>query len=156
MERIEKEIEVRAPLGAVYDQWTQFEEFPLFMAGVKEVRQLDDRRLYWRAEILGKEVEWEAEIFEQIPDTRIAWRSTSGHPNSGTVSFVPAKDGNTKVTVVVEYQPIGIAEKVADALGAISLRIGGDLKRFRDFMEDGGGGGAVGGWRGEIREGLPT
>src|SRR5215207_9904710 len=66
--RIEKEIEVKVPLNVAYNQWTQFETFPEFMEGVKEVRQLDDRRLFWRAIILGREVEWQAEIFEQVPD----------------------------------------------------------------------------------------
>ena len=72
METIEKNIEVEAPLSTVYNQWTQFEDFPKFMEGVEEVRQLDDRRLHWKAEIGGKEKEWDAEIFQQIPDHRIA------------------------------------------------------------------------------------
>jgi uncharacterized membrane protein len=48
MEGIKKTIEVDCPLSHVYNQWTQFEEFPRFMDGVKEVRQLDDQRLHWR------------------------------------------------------------------------------------------------------------
>jgi uncharacterized membrane protein len=87
MEGIQKEIEVRAPLGAVYNQWTQFEDFPKFMEGVKEVRQLNDKRLFWHAEILGQDIDWEAEIYEQIPDSRIAWRSVTGHPNAGLSSL---------------------------------------------------------------------
>lgn len=151
MERIEKSIEVKAPLSAVYNQWTQFEQFPQFMEGVKSVQQLDDKRLAWKAEILGQEIDWIAEIYEQIPDERIAWRSTSGHPNSGTVYFSSVDAGTTKVTLVIEYEPQGAAEKIADALGALSLRISGDLRRFRQLMEERGS--ASGGWRGEIREG---
>ena len=67
MERIHKSIEVDCPLSHVYNQWTQFEEFPRFMEGVKEVRQLDDQRLHWRASIGGKEKEWTAKIIEQDP-----------------------------------------------------------------------------------------
>ena len=153
MQRIEKEIEVNAPVRAVYNQWTQFEEFPRFMGGVKAVKQLSENRLAWRAEILGKEIEWEAEIYEQVPDQRIAWRSTSGHPNKGAVTFTPVGADSTKVTLVLEYEPMGAAEKIADALGAVSARVEGDLRRFRQFIEERGA--ATGGWRGDIHQGTP-
>jgi uncharacterized membrane protein len=55
MSVMEKSIVVDAPIRQVYNQWTQFEEFPLFMEGVDEVRQLDDKRLHWRATIGGVE-----------------------------------------------------------------------------------------------------
>jgi uncharacterized membrane protein len=150
--RIEKEIEVKVPLSVAYNQWTQFETFPEFMEGVKEVRQLDDRRLFWRAIILGREVEWEAEIYEQVPDNRIAWRSTSGEPNVGAVYFSGVDADTTKITLVMQYDPQGFGEKIADALGAVSLRVQGDLERFRDFIEKRHT--ETGGWRGEIREGA--
>jgi uncharacterized membrane protein len=149
MERVEKEIEVDAPVSVVYNQWTQFEEFPEFMEGVTEVRQLDYRRLYWQAEILGKEFDWDAEIYEQVPDTRIAWRSTSGKPNAGAVYFTELGD-KTKVRLVIDYEPEGLAEKVADALGVVESRVETNLQRFRDFIERRGR--ETGGWRGEIRE----
>jgi uncharacterized membrane protein len=99
METIEKSIEVDAPIRAVYNQWTQFEEFPEFMKGIEEVRQLDDKRLHWRANIGGKEKEWDAEIYEQVPDQRIAWRSISGAPNTGIVSFQSVSDNRTRITL---------------------------------------------------------
>lgn len=148
MQRIEKDIEVKARLSVVYNQWTQFESFPQFMEGVKSVHQLDESHLAWKAEILGQEIEWEAEIIEQVPDQRIAWRSTSGHPNAGTVSFTAIDVDTTKVSLVIEYEPQGAAEKLADALGIVSFRIGGDLKRFKQFIEDRGA--ASGAWRGSI------
>jgi uncharacterized membrane protein len=149
MERIEKEIEVKAPIRAVYNQWTQFEEFPHFMEGVKEVRQLDDKRLHWRAEILGQSIEWDATIDEQIPEERIAWRSTTGHPNAGAVYFTPTGPDSTRIKLVISYQLLGAAEKIADALGAASLRVEGDLRRFRKFIEERQV--ETGAWRGEIR-----
>jgi uncharacterized membrane protein len=150
MERIEKEIEVTAPLRVVYNQWTQFEEFPKFMEGVEEVRQLDDKRLFWRAEILGKHLEWEAEIFEQVPDQRIAWRSIMGKSNAGAVYFTGLGD-KTRVRLVLDYEPEGAVEKLGDTLGILGRRVEGDLKRFRDFIEQRGR--ETGGWRGEIHEG---
>src|SRR4051812_49989174 len=111
MERIEKSVEVKAPVQAVYNQWTQFEEFPRFMAGVKEVTQLDDTHLHWHAEIWGKDKEWDAEITEQVPDQRISWRSTSGAQNAGTVRFEPLDADRTRIHLAMAYEPEGALEK---------------------------------------------
>jgi uncharacterized membrane protein len=148
MAELEKAIEVDAPLREVYNQWTQFEDFPRFMEGVEEVRQLDDKHLYWRAKIGGVEREWHAEIVDQVPDERIAWRGLTGVAPSGAVLFRPLTDGRTEVTLRVRYEPEGVTENVASALGLLSARVQGDLERFRDFMEERGR--ATGGWRGEI------
>jgi hypothetical protein len=131
-------IEINAPLRAVYDQWTQFEEFPRFMEGVEEVRQDGPRTLFWTARIAGKEKRWEAEILEQITDHRIAWRSIDGTPNSGEVRFEPLDEERTRITLTMEYEPEGFFEKAGDALGIPSGRAEGDLKRFRDFIEERG------------------
>ncbi len=149
MERIEKSIEVDVPLTIAYDQWTQFEDFPHFMEGVQEVKQLDERRLFWAADIAGKRVNWEAEIYEQIPDSRIAWRSISGAPNAGAINFQSLGPNQTRVSLVIEYQPMGAVEKVGDALGLVSLRVENDLRRFKDFIERRGA--PSGAWRGAIR-----
>src|SRR6185503_16865128 len=124
MERIEKSIEVRQPVRTVYNQWTQFEEFPRFMAGVKEVRQLDDTHVHWHAEIWGKDKEWDAEITEQVPDQCIAWRSTSGDaPNAGMVRFEPVASDRTRVRLTMDYEPQGAVENAGDALGVLSRRV---------------------------------
>jgi uncharacterized membrane protein len=151
MEVIEESIEVEAPIETVYNQWTQFEEFPRFMEGVKQVQQLDDKRLHWRAEIGGKEKEWDAEIYRQVQDQEIAWRSTSGASNGGTVRFDKAGGGETRVTLEIAYEPEGVVENVADALGIVSMRVKGDLKRFKQFVESRGR--ETGAWRGEINPG---
>ena len=106
MERIEKSVEVKAPVNAVYNQWTQFEEFPSFMKHVEEVRQIDDAHLHWRANVCRQGQEWDAEIVEQIPDRRVAWRSTSGDaPNAGEVRFEPVGADRTRVHLAMEYEP---------------------------------------------------
>jgi hypothetical protein len=148
---VEKSIEVAAPLSAAYNQWTQFEEFPRFMEGVTEVRQLNDKRLHWVASVAGKQKEWDAEIVEQTPDTRIAWRSATGAHNEGIVDFLPTDYGGTKVTVRMTYDPEGIIENVGDALGLLSRRVEGDLQRFKEFLEARGR--ETGGWRGAIHGG---
>jgi uncharacterized membrane protein len=152
MERIEKSIEVQCPVHDVYNQWTQFEDFPQFMSGVKEIRQLDDTHLHWHAEVWGKDKEWDAEITEQVPDQRIAWRSTTPDaPNAGAVQFEPIAEGRTRVQLTMEYDPQGVVENVGDALGAFSRRVESSVEEFKKFIE--GRGAPTGEWRGEVRSG---
>jgi uncharacterized membrane protein len=151
MAQIEKAIEVNVPVRTAYNQWTQFEQFPQFMEGVEEVRQLDDKRLNWRASIAGKTEEWQAEIVEQTPDKVVAWRSTTGAENAGHVSFVSAGAEATRVTLRLDYDPEGMVESVGDKLGFVSRRVEGDLERFKEFIE--GRGSETGAWRGEIHGG---
>jgi len=148
MSTIEKSIEVNVPVRAAYNQWTQFEEFPQFMEGVKEVTQLDEKRLHWKAEIAGQEKEWNAEITEQTPDQRIAWTSRSGAPNGGVVTFHRLSDDKSKVMLQLDYDPQGFVENLGDTLGIVSLRVQGDLERFKEFIEKRGR--ETGAWRGRV------
>lgn len=151
MERIEKNIEVNCPVRTVYNQWTQFEDFPRFMTGVKQVRQLDDTHVHWLAEVWGKDVEWDAEITEQDPDRRISWRSTPGTPNAGTVRFEPLDGERTAVRLVMAYEPVDTVEKVGDALGLLEARVQSTLQDFKKFIESRGR--ETGQWRGEVDKG---
>jgi uncharacterized membrane protein len=149
METIEKSVEINVPVHSAYNQWTQFEEFPRFMDGVESVKQLDDTRLHWVANIGGERKEWEARITEQIPDQRIAWRSESGAFTSGMVSFRPLNSDSTRVTVRLNYEPTDLTEKIGDMLGMVSRRVEGDLERFKDFIESRRH--ETGSWRGTIK-----
>lgn len=149
MSVIEKSIEINVPVRAVYNQWTQFEEFPNFMEGVRQVKQIDDRHLHWKADIGGKEKEWDAEITEQIPDERIAWRSRDGAANAGVVTFHRLSDSKSKIMLQLEYDPEGFVEHAGDAVGVVSQRILGDLERFKTFIE--GRGRETGAWRGTVK-----
>jgi uncharacterized membrane protein len=150
MASIEKSIEVRVPVHTAYNQWTQFEEFPRFMEGVQEVRQLDDTHLHWRAKIGGKEEEWDAVITEQVPDDRIAWRNSSGAHNAGVITFHKLDDQRTKLMLQIDYEPHGATEKMGSALGMVERRVEGDLERFKEFIETRGA--ETGAWRGEVRQ----
>jgi uncharacterized membrane protein len=145
---VTKSIDVEVPVRTAYDQWTQFEEFPRFMEGVEEVRQIDDANLHWRADVGGKDVEWTARITEQIPDERIAWTSTSGARNAGVVTFHHLAPGRCRVTLQLDYEPEGIAETLGDWLGLMGRRTEGDLERFKEFIEERGA--PTGAFRGEI------
>jgi uncharacterized membrane protein len=151
MSTIEKSIQVNVPVHTAYNQWTQFEEFPRFMEGVREVRQLDDTHVRWRAEVAGKDKEWDAEITEQLPDQRIAWRSVSGARNAGVVTFHRIDDDTTRIMLQMDYEPEGVIENAGDTSGVLSLRIQGDLERFKDFVESSGQ--ESGAWRGRVQQG---
>ena len=151
MERIDKTFEIDCPVNTVYNQWTQFEEFPRFMAGVEEVRQTDDTHLHWRAKVGGKQKEWDAEIVEQVPDRRIAWRSISGAANAGTVRFEPLNKDRTRVQLTMEYEPAGFVEKAGDAVGLVSRKLDKAVEDFKKVIEERRT--ETGGWRGEVHGG---
>jgi uncharacterized membrane protein len=148
MSTIEQSITVNVPIRTAYNQWTQFEEFPNFMEGVVTVKQLDDRRLHWHTNIGGRDKEFDTEITEQIPDQRIAWRSRSGSDNGGVVTFHRLDDHTTRIMLQMEYTPEGALEKAGDMIGMASMRVKGDLERFKEFIESQGR--ETGAWRGEI------
>jgi len=152
MSTIEQSIELEVPVHTAYNQWTQFEEFPAFMDGVAEVRQLDERHLHWVAEFGGTRHEWDAEITEQRPDERVAWRNTDGKDNAGVVTFHKLDDSRSRVMVQLDFVPEGIKEKLGDAMGAPDRRVKADLERFKEMIETRGT--ETGAWRGEVpREG---
>ena len=148
MSTIEQSIEVHAPISTVYNQWTQFEEVPQFMDGVDEVRQLDDTHLHWVASFGGTQHEWDAEITEQLPDERVAWRNTDGKDNAGVVTFHKLDEDTTRVMVQMDFVPEGIKEKIGDAIGAPDRRVKGDLERFKEMIESRGV--ETGAWRGAV------
>ncbi|MEU6511517.1 SRPBCC family protein [Streptomyces sp. NPDC046942] len=154
MSTVKEAVDVEVPVRVAYGQWTQFEDFPNFMEGVEEVRQLDDRHNHWITSIGGVRREFDTEIVDQLPDDRITWRSIAGETQQrGSVRFQRLDDMHTRVELTMDVEPSGLAEKGADALGMIDRRVKGDLRRFKDYVERGGGAG--GGWRGRIRPGDP-
>jgi len=148
MSTIERSIEVDVPVSTAYNQWTQFEEFPRFMEGVESVRQSDDRHLHWVADIAGVRREWDAEITEQHPDERVAWRATGGTQNAGVVTFHRLDADRTKIMLQLEVDPEGFVEQAGDRLGFVSRRAASDLERFKEYIEDRGR--ETGAWRGDV------
>jgi hypothetical protein len=147
---VEESIEVNLPVSTVYNQWTQFEDFPQFMSGVTSVKQLSDDRLEWVAEIAGVRRRWEATIVEQTPERKIAWAATEGATNAGAVTFQDL-GGRTLVHLSLEYEPEGLVEKVGDKLNVVENRAKGDVERFKKFVESEGY--ATGAWRGSVNPG---
>lgn len=151
MSSVQEIIDVDVPLSTAYNQWTQFEDFPMFMNAVQEVRQVDDTHLHWKATIAGKLKEWDTEITQQIPDRRIAWRSTSGAQNSGSVNFERLGADRTRIVLRIRYLPEDFLESAADAVGVVKLQTKQNLSKFKDFLETRGT--ETGAWRGSVGAG---
>ena len=151
MATVHESISVRAPISTVYNQWTQFEEFPRFMEGVEHVQQLDDTRLHWVTEFGGKQHEWEAKIVEQKPDSRIAWQAVDGKDNGGTVTFHSEGPDVTRVDVEMQYDPEGLVESLGSKIGSDDRRVKADLERFKELVESRGA--ETGAWRGKVEAG---
>jgi uncharacterized protein (TIGR02271 family) len=142
METIERSIDLNVPVQVAYQQWTRFEEFPRFMEGVEAVRRLDAKRLHWVANIGGSHKEWDAQITEDVPNERIAWRSEAGEFTAGVVTFQPLSADRTRMTVRFDYEPHGVKETLGDWLGLVSRRVENDLERFKAVVEAEGRGAA--------------
>ncbi|MFH8989592.1 SRPBCC family protein [Streptomyces sp. NPDC017940] len=150
MSTVTESVDVEVPARTAYNQWTQFEEFPHFMEGVEKVVQLDERRNHWTTKIGGVRREFDTEIVDQLPDERIAWRTTSGDiKQMGMVRFQALDAVHTRVELVMDIEPGGMTEKAADTMGIIDRRVKGDMQRFKEFIE--GRSLETGSWRGRIR-----
>lgn len=148
MSSVTQSVDVNVDVRTAYNQWTQFERFPQFMAGVESVTQLDATHLHWKTDIGGIRREFDAEITEQLPDERVAWKSTDGTTHAGVVTFVPLDDNKTRVTTQLDWEPEGLVEKAGAALGVDATQVKGDLRRFKDYIESHGT--ETGAWRGEV------
>lgn len=148
MATVQESIDVSVPVSTAYNQWTQFETFPEFMGGVESITQISDTHNHWVTKVGGVEREFDTEITEQHPDERIAWKSTDGKSHAGVVTFHRLSDSTTRVTIQLDWDPEGFAEKVGAAVGADDRQVKSDLQRFKEFIENAGG--ETGAWRGNV------
>ena len=153
MSTVTESVDVAVPVRTAYNQWTQFEEFPQFMDGVEEIRQVTPEMTHWKVKIAGVEREFDARITEQHPDERVAWTSVDGPTHAGVVTFHRLDDSHTRVTVQMDLEPEGVAETVGDKAGFVDRKVKGDVKRFKEFIESRGG--ETGAWRGDVARPQP-
>jgi uncharacterized membrane protein len=152
MGQVQKSIDVDVPVSTAYNQWTQFETFPQFMSGVESITQTDDTHTHWVTNIAGVDREFDAEITEQHPDERVAWRSVDGETqHAGVVTFHRLDEAKTRVMVQIEWQPSGVAEKVGSAVNVDDRQVANDLDRFKKMIESRGS--ESGAWRGDVDAG---
>lgn len=136
MARIQQSIDVGVPVHVVYNQLTQFEDYPRFMQDVETVHQLDDTHLHWSAKMSYQPLEWDSEIVEQIPGRCIAWRNDGGPLQAGKVELQPVGDGKARVIMTVECDPALVpAEHSGNPEETVARRIEDDLARLKQFIE---------------------
>ncbi|MGV8885001.1 MAG: SRPBCC family protein [Microbacteriaceae bacterium] len=135
MASVTKSIDVDVAISVAYNQWTQFESFPQFMNGIESISQLDDTHMHWKVKIGGVEREFDAEIVEQHPDERVAWRSTDGTTHAGVVTFHRLGDAQTRVTVQIDWEPEGFVENAGALLGVDDIQVSHDLDKFKELIE---------------------
>ncbi len=149
MSTVTESVDVNVPVRTAYNQWTQFETFPQFMEGVERVVQVDDTHTHWVTKVAGVRREFDAAITEQHPDERVAWKSTGGDTrHAGVVTFHRLDNDHTRVTIQLEWQPEGAAEKVGSAVGVDDRQVKADAKRFKEYIEQRGA--ETGAWRGDV------
>jgi uncharacterized membrane protein len=148
---VQEFIDVGVDLETAYDQFTQFEDWPKFMHRVERIEQRDDSTLMWHENIWGVRRSWEAEITDQTPCERIAWRSKGGPQTVGVATFHRLSDNLTRILVTLDFQPKGLFEKTASGMRISRRALTSDLMRFKGFIELRDE--PTGDWRGQIEDG---
>ena len=148
MSTVKSDIDVNVPISVAYNQWTQFESFPQFMGGIDSISQVDDTHTHRNVSIAGIKREFDAEITEQKPDERVAWKSIGGETHAGVVTFHRIADDQTRVSVQLDWKPEGLVEKVGALLQVDDIQIDRDLHRFKELIESNGF--ETGAWRGTV------
>lgn len=136
MVSVQRSIEIRVPVHTLYNQLTQFEDYPQFMQDIESVEQRDDTHLHWKARTMDQPIEWDAVITECVPDQHIAWQSENGPGNAGKVELQPVGPAASRLTLTLvsefDFEPMTPA---GDVKAELSERIWEDLARLRSMVE---------------------
>lgn len=139
MNETTKTIEIDAPVSDVYRLWAEFENFPRFMEHIQDVRKTGDRTSHWvMSGPAGRELEWDAETVEMVPNQRISWASISGDVvTRGSAVFESLDASRTRVSVTMEYSSSGggLYDWIGRLLGRPESRLETDLENFKKFAE---------------------
>src|SRR6188472_1067997 len=148
---VQQSVDIGVPVATVYNQFTQFEEWPKFMHRVTSVSQEDETHIAFKSKIWGVSKEFQAEIDEQRPDERVKWHVVEGLSHKGVVTFHELAPRLTRVELNVDVEPGSLIEKFARGARHVKRAMRADLHRFKAYIvmneEESGE------WRGTIDEG---
>ena len=148
---IQQSVDIGVPIETVYNQFTQFEDWPNFMHRVKRLTQNEDNEVGFQCKIWGKNKEFTAKIDTQRPDERIKWEVTQGMTHRGVVTFHELGPNLTRVQLSFDVEPGGMVEKIARGARYVKRAARADLHRFKAFIEYAEQ--ETGAWRGRIEDG---
>jgi uncharacterized membrane protein len=148
---VQQSVDIGAPIETVYNQWTQFEDWPSFMHRVTRVTQEDDCTVSFATKIWGKTKEFTANIETQRPNERIKWSVSQGMTHTGVVTFHELGPNLTRVLLSFDVDPGGLIEKAARGMRYVKRAARADLHRFKALIEMAGV--ETGAWRGRIEDG---
>jgi uncharacterized membrane protein YgcG len=148
---VQQSVDIGAPIETVYNQWTQFEDWPSFMHRVTRVTQEDDCTLSFATKIWGKTKEFTANIETQWPNERIKWSVSQGMTHTGVVTFHELAPNLTRVLLSFDVEPGSLIEKAARGMRHVKRAARADLHRFKALIEMAGL--ETGAWRGRIEDG---
>ncbi len=140
----QKTFDIAAPLEEVFRIWTNYAFFPQFMSHVRQIEELGDGRSRWIvAGPMGREIQWNVVVTENVPNQVFAWKTEPGSPvvHSGVMHFQRNEDGGTRIHIRLAYsQPAGVGgHLVASLFGADpKSQIDADLMRMKTLIETGG------------------
>lgn len=139
MDQVTRSITVKGDPARLYEMWASFESFPVIMPDVKSVTKLDARRSRWVVKgPLGHDAAWEAETTTAEPGKRLAWNTVGGEvKTSGQVVFADLGDGQTSVTVTMNWTPPAgkAGEAVAKAFRDPEDMLERGLRAFKEHAE---------------------
>lgn len=141
---IETSIAISKSPQELYSFWRDFRNLPLFMKNLESVTESDDANSHWTVKGIGNSrIEWDAEVYNEIENELIAWRTLEAADvvNAGSVRFEKAPGGRgTYVRVTLNYNPPAgkIGATVAQLFGSEPTQIiKDDLRRLKQMLETG-------------------
>jgi uncharacterized membrane protein len=127
-------VTVAADIRPVYALWTAFEDYPSFMEVIDRVDVVQDDKLHWVAVVEEDTIEWDADIVEHVPETKIRWEAVDGR-ETGEVTFDKVDAGTTSVHYQLEYEPSAWGEHAHKVERLMNRRIEEDLQAFKEVVE---------------------
>jgi uncharacterized membrane protein len=135
MSRIQETIEVGVPIRAAYDQLTQFETYPEFMTGVKQVIQLSDTETHWVMDLDGENREFDAQLMESWPDQRVAWQTTGLPLLAEAITLKKVATDRCEVIAELEDDARLLLPRDDRAQESLSRRLRADLTQLKELLE---------------------
>lgn len=132
---IQRWTDVALPIDKVYEEFTNFDQFPRFMHRVLDVEQKKPDKITWNEKIWFSKRQWEGRVTERRKNDRIVWTAKGGTSHKGIVSFHKLADNLTRVMVDMEFEPTGMMEKMASGLRFVKRAVQADLARFKTYVE---------------------